>query len=468
MIWLRRHANGDEHGCAQLDRARWCDSLLPAFTESLPRVLHKHPCTSAFWSNGVRIQAAWVNHTAQLYSRRVPHVMPRSGLLTPIGQLALYTLCCVFSACSVYDSELIGSSDQGVGSVPAAGTNAAGGGGRSGDSADAGDPDGSADGPDGSLPMSPIPIDVHCGDGRVTGDEKCDIGVPDGMPGSCPKECPELAKCNPRKLNNSGCQAECVVLQLVCMSGDDCCPGNCTDKNDSDCSSSCGDGVVQTDKGETCESESNMPCKMSDAECDDGDPCTLDKLIGSAKNCNALCTPSKITTPKNDDACCPAGADANVDNDCKPMCGNKIRETGEDCDGTTGCSASCKLTLQPDQIACLEKFGTMSDECARCSCMNCASSYLACRGGADAKVNDLCNGVLECARTNDCFGSACYCGDALLCSPPGGVCKTAIEAAAGSTDQAMVSDAANNTMTTLGKAYTADTCRYQQCRQQCR
>src|SRR5207244_13429815 len=126
------------------------------------------------------------------------------------------------------------------------------------------------------------------------GDEKCDIGIPEGTPGACPKECPELAKCNPRKLNNSGCQAECVVLQLVCMSGDDCCPGNCTDKNDSDCSSSCGDGVVQSDKGETCEPESKTPCKTSDADCDDGDPCTTDKLIGSAKNCNALCMPAKI------------------------------------------------------------------------------------------------------------------------------------------------------------------------------
>jgi hypothetical protein len=363
----------------------------------------------------------------------------------------------------VYDSALIGSAPQGVGSTPVAGQNAAAGSGAR----DAGESDAS-DERDGSLPVTSVPIDVHCGDGRVTGDEKCDIGVPDGMPGSCPKECPELAKCNPRKLNNSGCQSECVILQLVCMSGDKCCPGNCTDKNDADCSSTCGDGMVQSDKGETCEPETTMPCKSTDAECDDGDPCTTDKLIGSPKNCNSLCMQARITTPKNDDACCPTGSDANSDNDCKPVCGNKIREAGEDCDSTTGCSAQCKLTLQPDQIACLEKFGNAGDECAKCSCMNCASSYLACRGGEVAKANDLCNGVLECARKSDCYGTPCYCGDTLLCNPPAGPCKTTIEAAIGSTDPSEVTAQANDTMTSLGKAYAADMCRYQQCRQQCR
>jgi hypothetical protein len=392
----------------------------------------------------------------------------RSGLLTPFGHFALYTLWSVCSACSVYDAELIGSTPQGVGSKPSAGSGSSRDGSSGSDAVDAGTPD-SGEEIDGSkLPTSSIPIDVHCGDGRVTGDEKCDIGIPKGVAGACPTECPELAPCNPRALNNSGCQAECVLLQMVCMPGDGCCPGNCTDKNDSDCSSKCGDKIIQEEDGETCEAESEKPCKKSDAECDDNDACTVDKLIGSYKNCNALCMNTRIMTPKNDDGCCPTGLDANADNDCKPVCGNKIPEPGEDCDGTTGCSASCKLTLQPDQIECLEKFGNMGDACAKCWCTNCATTYLACIDSDDAASNMKCGAVLDCARKNSCYDTTCYCGDAPFCSPPNGKCLTEIEMAAGSTDLSAINDAKGNRMNPLGKAYTADTCRVQQCASQCR
>lgn len=394
--------------------------------------------------------------------------MQRSGLLTAIGHIALYALCSMHSGCSVYDAELIGSTPQGVGSTPTAGSGAAGKHASAGSGAkDAGE-DSEGENDAGRIPTTSVPIDVHCGDGRVTGDEKCDIGVPKGMPGACPTECPELARCNPRALNNSGCQAECVLLQMVCMSGDGCCPGNCTDKNDNDCSSNCGDGVIQEDKGETCEAESKMPCKTSDAECDDKDSCTVDKLIGSAKNCNALCTNNRITAPKNDDGCCPPGIDANTDNDCKAVCGNKIVEPGEDCDGTTGCSATCKTMLREDQIKCLEKYGNAGDACARCSCLNCADTYLACIDNADAAVNQKCNAVLDCARKNRCFGTDCYCGTALFCTPPSGACVKEIEDAAGTNDATMISTIANDTMTTLGRAYASDRCRNAQCPQQCR
>jgi hypothetical protein len=411
--------------------------------------------------------AVWAIDTARLYCRRVPYVMQRSGLLTPIGHIAWYTLCCVYSACSVYDSALIAGKRDGVDSIPAAGSSAAGRGGSSGDK-DAGEADASEDDREGGLPMTSVPIDVHCGDGRVTGDEKCDIGIAAETSGACPTKCPDLAPCNPRALNNSGCQAECVLLQMVCMAGDGCCPGNCTDKNDSDCSSKCGDGVIQTESGETCEAESTTPCKMSDAECDDTDACTVDKLIGSAKNCNALCMNTRITAPTNDDGCCPTGSDANSDNDCKPVCGNKIREAGEDCDGTTGCSAACKLTLQADQIACLEKLGNAGDDCAKCSCTNCASTYVACRDGADAAANKLCNDVLECARKNDCYGTACYCGDSLFCAVPNGLCKAEVERAAGSTEVNAINASAGDPMSPLGRSYMADMCRNQQCIRQCR
>lgn len=322
---------------------------------------------------------------------------------------------------------------------------------------------------DSGLPSTTaVPIDTtHCGDGRVSGEEKCDIAITSGMPGACPTSCPDLAPCNPRALNNSGCQAECVPLQLICKSGDDCCPGNCTDKNDADCSSKCGDKIVQPEDGETCEPGTDKPCKKSDAECNDNDACTKDKLIGNPENCNALCTHERITDAKAGDGCCPPGANLNTDADCKAVCGNKVRETGEDCDGTTGCSAQCKLTLQPDQIACLEKFGNKGDDCAKCSCMNCAASYLACIDGMDAMANMQCNTVLTCARQKGCFGFACVCGD-ILCIDQNGECKAEVLAAAGTMDPSTALMRGQDPTTTVGKAYTADTCRMNQCQQQCR
>lgn len=383
---------------------------------------------------------------------------------------ALWLLTCVCGGCNVYDANRITAPGQPLVPAPVAPVDDAG--------RDMGTPapvptlpDAAPVGPD-MPPPSPVPIDTtHCGDGRVTGNEKCDVAIAAGVPGACPTECPELAPCVPRALNNSsGCQAECVVLQLLCKDDDKCCPGNCTDKNDNDCSSNCGDGVVQMEDGETCESESTTPCKKSDPDCDDMNACTVDKLVGSAQNCNAACTNTRIAEAKDGDGCCPSGSDANSDADCQPVCGNGIRETGEDCDGSEGCSERCTLSmLQVTQMRCLEKFAADGDECARCSCMNCPTSYLACRDSADAKLNMLCNDVLTCARLKDCFGSACYCGaTSLFCPLPAGECRVEVEAAADSTDPATVTARATDSTFAVGRAYTADTCRMQQCPAQCR
>ena len=395
--------------------------------------------------------------------------MQRVGVTAP-SLAALYVLSCLLSSCSVYDADRITAPGQPLEGQPsAAGIGAGRDAGPSMQPEPAESMDASTEATDARMP-NPIPIDAtHCGDGRVTGEEKCDVAIAAGTPGACPTTCPELAPCNPRALNNSGCQAECVLLQLVCKDDDGCCPGNCTDKNDADCSSNCGDGIVQTEDGETCESESTTPCKSSDAQCDDMDVCTVDKLIGSPQNCNALCTNTRITDAKDGDGCCPTGSDANSDKDCMPVCGNKIREAGEDCDGSEGCSPQCRLSmLQMNQMRCLEKFAADGDECARCSCMNCSTSYLACRESADTNANMLCNAVLDCAREKDCYGGACYCGEAFLCSPPSGQCVMQIEAAAGTNDPLVVNTRAVDPMYAIGRAYTADMCRMTQCPEQCR
>jgi cysteine-rich repeat protein len=100
----------------------------------------------------------------------------------------------------------------------------------------------------------------------------------------------------------------------------------------------CGDDMVEGD--ELCDGD----CPTS---CDDGDPCTTQALLGSASSCDARCELTlTITGPADDDQCCPAGANANNDNDCEPVCGNGATEPGEVCDDHNlesgdGCDPSC-------------------------------------------------------------------------------------------------------------------------------
>jgi hypothetical protein len=124
-----------------------------------------------------------------------------------------------------------------------------------------------------------------------------------------------------------------------CVAGDGCCPSTCTHDTDSDCSASCGNGVVDMSAGETCEPESTtQPCPTS---CDDAAACTGDYPTGSVRNCNLSCTHVETVIPLIGDGCCPPGANANNDNDCQPMCGNGIVERGERCDGRCPTQADC-------------------------------------------------------------------------------------------------------------------------------
>jgi len=213
--------------------------------------------------------------------------------------------------------------------------------------------------PDGGNANNDSDCAAVCGNGVVEEGEVCDTSIEAGLPGACPTDCDDGQVCTADVLENAGtCQATCTNTEITEPANDDgCCPAGGNSNNDNDCSASCGNGEVED--GETCDTaiEAGQPGACP-TECSDGDACTRDVLV-SGGTCNAACSFPDITTPANDDGCCPDGANNNNDNDCPVTCGNGVPEEGEQCDdGNTddgdGCSAECSFEGRTYRITTLE------------------------------------------------------------------------------------------------------------------
>ena len=267
--------------------------------------------------------------------------------------------------------------------------------------------------------------DGCCGDGcSAADDDDCDpvCGNTILEPGelcdpseSCPTEasCGDSSACTAETVSGSAasCDAACVVTDItLCVNGDGCCPGSCTNANDSDCSASCGNGVVEP--GETCDGNCPTNCAPSNV-------CATARLIGSAGNCSAECVEAAITAPADADGCCPAGANASVDNDCSAVCGNGVVEGVETCDGV--CPTDCN-----DSNACTTDSVVGSAAACNAACDNapvtaCTSGDGCCAPGCNASNDNDCsaacgNGIVEPGET--CEGASCptSCDDGLACT----------------------------------------------------
>jgi hypothetical protein len=233
-------------------------------------------------------------------------------------------------------------------------------------------------------PAAPV-----CGDGVVDSDELCD--------GNCPTACDPPNGCQLSTLvgDAATCTASCEASEVTeCMPDDGCCAAGCKYPEDTDCSKSCGDGVV--DAPEICEATSpDQPCPTS---CDDGDPCTTDKLSGSAEECNAMCSSTPVTRPTSGDECCPPGANAANDDDCETKCGDGVVTGSETCDPASNkpCPSSCD-----DGDRCTMDMLVGSAAQCNAMCANTGSRETAER--CDGRDND-CNGMVDDGVANACGG----------------------------------------------------------------
>jgi hypothetical protein len=394
----------------------------------------------------------------------------------------------MLASCSVYEPGLIdGETRTRTGGLDGAGGNPGGVAGSAGASGGSGGTAGSAgagsggagsggagSGGAGSGGGSPIAGDggdvptPTCGDGEVDLSEKCDVAIPAGQQGACPMQCPALAECEPRELVGSACDAECKQAELECVNDDGCCGPNCDRNSDSDCSVSCGDGVVQPEEMETCEPGSDTECPSA-ADCVDDNDCTKDVLEGSAENCNAKCSNTAITTAVNEDGCCLADSNHNVDTDCPVRCGNGVREMGEECDGGESCE-NCKLgsKLTPEQMMCLARIAS-PNACDMCSCLQCTKQQADCRATGKATHDMQCGLVVQCANDKNCVRDSCYCADPLCINifaagPCRGVIDTAVASEPGVGDVVVQRD---DPKTAVGGAIVVTDCNALNCLDVC-
>ena len=99
------------------------------------------------------------------------------------------------------------------------------------------------------------PSVANCGNGSVDGGfglETCDTMIAAGEVGACPTECLFDDLCLPQLLLSEGtCRANCLEVEIVApLDGDMCCPAGANNRNDNDCTTSCGTPAQECSFGE--------------------------------------------------------------------------------------------------------------------------------------------------------------------------------------------------------------------------
>ena len=251
--------------------------------------------------------------------------------------------------------------------------------------------------------------------------------------------CDDGAACTADTIIGSAetCNVACSYTEIeVCVSDDGCCPAGCNVVSDSDCSASCGDGVVSDD--ETCDPGLEDSCPET---CDDNNACTNDSLSGAAESCSLACSYTEVLECISDDGCCAPGCNSLNDNDCSPECGNGVVEAGEACDGD--CPSTCSSDNACESV-------TLTGAADTCDAVCVAEAILACvdnDGCCGLGQNDSGDALCSLANDNDCSAT---CGDGVVSD--GEACDSALD------DSCPVACDDSNVCTTDSLVGSADNC----------
>ncbi|HVR60417.1 MAG TPA: hypothetical protein VMU50_00885 [Polyangia bacterium] len=245
-----------------------------------------------------------------------------------------------------------------------------------------------------------------CGNGVLEEGEACDSGA--GSPVPCPASCPASpSACIKRVLtgDRDHCDAVCAVQAITACSphADGCCPAGCSAATDADCSATCGNGTVDSQSGESCDTAIASGPGACPTDCSDGVACTSDYLV-SAGTCQARCVHLPVTAFVPGDACCPPGAHFAVDPDCAPICGNGIVEPpAETCDfgaDPNACARTCPPSNGCQVYLLVGSTGQCSAACVASVTTTCQDDDGCCPGGCTSLTDNDCpplcgNGVVE-------------------------------------------------------------------------
>lgn len=275
-----------------------------------------------------------------------------------------------------------------------------------------------------------------CGNGVVEAGETCDRDLAGQAPGACLEACPAPpAACVRYELRGSStaCSSTCVPVAVAeCFDAPDgCCPMGCTRATDPDCSETCGNGLLEPD--ETCDTAITAAtgagaCPQT---CTDGIACTTDLLVDAA-TCSARCAFVPTTSFRTGDGCCPNGANAALDGDCAPACGNGVVEPPwESCDPGVASVACAPRCAEPETCATFVagEGSPCGLTCARRAIAACsgATEDGCCPEGCDALTDADCrprcgNGVVEPGETCDRRLTAGTPGSCLATCADGNAC----------------------------------------------
>jgi hypothetical protein len=199
----------------------------------------------------------------------------------------------------------------------------------------------------------------------------------------------------------------------------ECCdPGTAADG----CMPRCGDGAVSGD--EQCDTA--IPADMPGAcptQCSASSSCQTSTLEGA--DCAAHCVESPLRPSMSSDGCCPDGANARVDSDCNPQCGNGVIEPGETCDPPGSCP-SCATDDKCLRVKMSGSAATCDVVCSVSAVSECRSEDGCCpdtcTSGADNDCSTRCgNGRIDPGTTETCEyniapGCAQTCDDGDACT----------------------------------------------------
>ncbi|MCC6993517.1 MAG: hypothetical protein IT370_02695 [Deltaproteobacteria bacterium] len=205
------------------------------------------------------------------------------------------------------------------------------------------------------------------------------------------------------------------------------------------CRLTCGNGVVDTQFGETCDVSISTGAGACPTSCDDGMACTSDVL--AASECTATCINDPISAFVGGDGCCPAGATSTTDSDCPAVCGDGVVGIGESCDTAINSGPGACPMVCNDNMACTQNVlsGTMcAAQCSFPAITTPINGDGCCPSGATMATDDDClptcgNGVLDGGELCDPLittgAGVCptTCNDSMSCTTDalvmGGTCQ---------------------------------------------